>query len=105
MVRWSFGHVKQLHRFAQVVAQCISVLVGLLKRQPDRTQRYIEPCPSRVDVITQPLHLGAGIVALVASAFAMGGILEVLGRHPVQSLVVEEPDLEETFLDLYAGAS
>jgi ABC-2 type transport system ATP-binding protein len=30
-------------------------------------------------------------------------LLEVLGRHPVQSLVVEEPDLEETFLDLYAG--
>jgi len=30
-------------------------------------------------------------------------LLEVLGRHPVVSLVVEEPDLEETFLDLYAG--
>ena len=30
-------------------------------------------------------------------------LLEVLGRHPVQSLVVEEPDLEETFLGLYAG--
>jgi ABC-2 type transport system ATP-binding protein len=32
-------------------------------------------------------------------------LLEVLGRHPVESLVVEEPDLEETFLDLYAGTS
>ncbi len=31
-------------------------------------------------------------------------LLEVLGRHPVESLVVEEPDLEETFLDLYTGA-
>jgi len=30
-------------------------------------------------------------------------LLEVLGRYPVESLVVEEPDLEETFLDLYAG--
>ncbi len=30
-------------------------------------------------------------------------LLEVLARHPVESLVVEEPDLEETFLDLYAG--
>ena len=30
-------------------------------------------------------------------------LLEVLGRHPVESLVVEEPDLEETFLGLYAG--
>ena len=32
-------------------------------------------------------------------------LLAVLAPHPVQSLVVEEPDLEETFLDLYAGAS
>jgi ABC-2 type transport system ATP-binding protein len=30
-------------------------------------------------------------------------LLEVLGRYPVESLVVEEPDFEETFLDLYAG--
>jgi len=30
-------------------------------------------------------------------------LLDVLGRHPVESLVVEEPDLEETFLDLYTG--
>jgi len=30
-------------------------------------------------------------------------LLAVLNRHPVQGLVVEEPDLEETFLDLYAG--
>jgi ABC-2 type transport system ATP-binding protein len=32
-------------------------------------------------------------------------LLEVLARHPVESLVVEEPDLEETFLDLYAGTA
>jgi ABC-2 type transport system ATP-binding protein len=40
------------------------------------------------------------------SAVACGPIqplLEVLGRHPVESLVVEEPDLEEAFLDIYAG--
>jgi ABC-2 type transport system ATP-binding protein len=30
-------------------------------------------------------------------------LLDVLGRHPVESLVVEDPDLEEAFLDLYAG--
>jgi len=30
-------------------------------------------------------------------------LLEVLGRYQVESLVVEEPDLEETFLGLYAG--
>jgi ABC-2 type transport system ATP-binding protein len=32
-------------------------------------------------------------------------LLEVLGRHPVLSLLVEEPDLEDAFLDLYDGAS
>ena len=30
-------------------------------------------------------------------------LIELLDGHPVESLVVEEPDLEETFLDLYAG--
>jgi len=32
-------------------------------------------------------------------------LLEVLARHPVVSMLVEEPDLEETFLDLYEAAS
>ncbi len=32
-------------------------------------------------------------------------LLAVLARHRVASLLVEEPDLEETFLDLYAEAS
>ena len=32
-------------------------------------------------------------------------LLEVLARHPVVSMLVEEPDLEEAFLDLYEAAS
>jgi ABC-2 type transport system ATP-binding protein len=32
-------------------------------------------------------------------------LLEVLARHPVVSILVEEPDLEEAFLDLYEAAS
>jgi beta-exotoxin I transport system ATP-binding protein len=32
-------------------------------------------------------------------------LLTVLARHPVDHLLVEEPDLEEAFLDLYAGES
>jgi len=32
-------------------------------------------------------------------------LLEVLARHPVASMLVEEPDLEEAFLDLYGAAS
>jgi ABC-2 type transport system ATP-binding protein len=31
-------------------------------------------------------------------------LLELLARHPVTSMLIEEPDLEETFLDLYGGA-
>ena len=32
-------------------------------------------------------------------------LLEVLAHHPVVNVLVEEPDLEEAFLDLYEGAS
>ena len=32
-------------------------------------------------------------------------LLEVLARHPVATMLVEEPDLEEAFLDLYEAAS
>ncbi len=32
-------------------------------------------------------------------------LLEVLARHPVVSMLVEEPDLEDAFLDLYEAAS
>jgi beta-exotoxin I transport system ATP-binding protein len=41
------------------------------------------------------------------SATLLGAIqplLQVLNRHPVASLVVQEPDLEEAFMDLYEGA-
>ena len=30
-------------------------------------------------------------------------LIELLARHPVASMLVEEPDLEEAFLDLYGG--
>jgi ABC-2 type transport system ATP-binding protein len=32
-------------------------------------------------------------------------LLEVLARHPVATMLVEEPDLEQAFLDLYGAAS
>ena len=31
-------------------------------------------------------------------------LIEVASRHPVDSMLVEEPDLEEAFLDLYGAA-
>jgi ABC-2 type transport system ATP-binding protein len=32
-------------------------------------------------------------------------LIALLARHPVTSMLVEEPDLEEAFLDLYGGAA
>jgi len=32
-------------------------------------------------------------------------LLEILARHPVATMLIEEPDLEEAFLDLYEAAS
>jgi hypothetical protein len=32
-------------------------------------------------------------------------LLAVLARHPVVSVVLEEPDLEDAFLDLYAESA
>jgi ABC-2 type transport system ATP-binding protein len=32
-------------------------------------------------------------------------LLDLLARHQVSSMLVEEPDLEEAFLDLYGGAA
>ena len=34
----------------------------------------------------------------------IGPLLSLLARHEVASMLVEEPDLEEAFLDLYGGA-
>jgi ABC-2 type transport system ATP-binding protein len=36
---------------------------------------------------------------------AIQPLLEILARHPVASMLVEEPDLEEAFLDLYGDDS
>jgi hypothetical protein len=33
-----------------------------------------------------------------------GPLLEVLARHPVEHLLMPEPDLEQAFLRLYEGA-
>ncbi|MEO8626154.1 MAG: ABC transporter ATP-binding protein [Candidatus Limnocylindrales bacterium] len=37
-------------------------------------------------------------------AGAIQPLIELLARHPVESILVEEPDLEEAFLDLFANA-
>jgi len=56
---------------------------------------------ARVPDLTAQMADGRRFTAVLSGPIQP--LLEVLGRHPVQSLVVEEPDLEETFLGLYAG--
>jgi ABC-2 type transport system ATP-binding protein len=51
--------------------------------------------------LATPIIDGRRFSAVVAGE--VGPLLELLGRHAVSSLVIEEPDLEETFLGLYAG--
>ncbi|MFI5254370.1 MAG: ABC transporter ATP-binding protein [Candidatus Limnocylindrales bacterium] len=50
-----------------------------------------------------PIVQGRHFAALLAGPIQP--LLEVLARHPVDSMLVEEPDLEQTFLDLYGAAS
>ncbi|HJP88045.1 MAG TPA: ABC transporter ATP-binding protein [Candidatus Limnocylindrales bacterium] len=46
---------------------------------------------------------GSHVAATLAGPIAP--LLAVLARHPVLSMLVEEPDLEEAFLGLYEGAA
>lgn len=55
--------------------------------------------PGLVDPIVEDHRLTAVLSGSIQP------LLGVLARHPVTSMLVEEPDLEEAFLDLYAEAS
>jgi len=51
------------------------------------------------DLVVEDRHLIAVLAGPVQP------LLEILARHPVVSLLVEEPDLEQAFLELYADAA
>jgi ABC-2 type transport system ATP-binding protein len=55
--------------------------------------------PSLVDQLVEGRHFAALLAGPIQP------LLEVLARHPVVSMLVEEPNLEEAFLDLYETAS
>jgi ABC-2 type transport system ATP-binding protein len=55
--------------------------------------------PGLEDQLVEGRHLTAVLSGSIQP------LLEVLARHPVLSMLVEEPDLEEAFLDLYEAAS
>jgi ABC-2 type transport system ATP-binding protein len=63
-----------------------------------------DPPAAELDALTgldRPVTDGRRFTAVLSGP--VQPLLEILARHPVESLVVEEPDLEATFLDLYAG--
>ena len=51
--------------------------------------------------LSEPLIDGHRLTAALSGPIQP--LLELLARHRVGSMLVEEPDLEEAFLDLYSG--
>ncbi len=93
-------------RAGRIVAQ--GTVDELRRRARQRVEIWFEGEPPATELLAVP-----GIVEQVAEgrrfmAVLSGSIqplVEVLARHPVASMLVEEPDLEETFLDLYEGSA
>jgi ABC-2 type transport system ATP-binding protein len=57
----------------------------------------------RVEGLVDPLFEGRRLSATLSGS--VESLLAVLARHPVVSVVLEEPDLEDAFLDLYAESA
>lgn len=57
----------------------------------------LKALPGIVDVAVDGRHFSAILTGSIQP------LIEVLARNPVSSMLIEEPDLEEAFLDLFAG--
>jgi ABC-2 type transport system ATP-binding protein len=80
----------------------------LRRRARQRVEVWFEGPPPAEELATLPGLLDATVDEHRFAAILAGPIqplLEVLARHPVVNLLVEEPDLEEAFLDLFEAAS
>jgi ABC-2 type transport system ATP-binding protein len=91
-------------RAGQIVA--LGTVDELRGRARQRVEVWFVGDPPAIELdglpgLDGPITDGRRFTAVVSGPIQP--LLEVLGRYPVQSLVVEEPDLEETFLGLYAG--
>ena len=80
----------------------------LRRRARRRVEVWFEGPPPTQELATLPGLVDPHVddhrfVAVLAGPIQP--LLEVLARHAVVSLLVEEPDLEEAFLDLYEAAS
>jgi ABC-2 type transport system ATP-binding protein len=80
----------------------------LRRRARQRVEVWFEGSPPAEELATLPGLLDATVDEHRFAAVLAGPIqplLDVLARHPVVGLLVEEPDLEEAFLDLFEAAS
>ncbi len=80
----------------------------LRSRARQRVEVWFEGDPPTAELaglpgLAEPTVDGHRFSAILAGPIQP--LLEVLARHRVASMLVEEPDLEEAFLDLYAEAS
>jgi ABC-2 type transport system ATP-binding protein len=80
----------------------------LRRRARQRVEVWFEGPPPAQELAALPGLVDPTVEEHRFAAVLAGPIqplLEVLGRHPVLSLLVEEPDLEDAFLDLFEAAS
>jgi len=93
-------------RTGKVVA--VGTVEELRGRARQRVEVWFANDPPASDLAGLPSLADASVDDHRLSAVLSGPIqplLEVLARHEVVSMLVEEPDLEDAFLDLYAEGS
>ena len=91
-------------RAGQVVA--VGTVAELRGRARQRVEAWFQAAPPGAELLAMPGVADATIDGRRFSATLAGSIqplVELLARHPVESLLVEDPDLDDAFLDLYAG--
>ncbi|MEO8438130.1 MAG: ABC transporter ATP-binding protein, partial [Chloroflexota bacterium] len=91
-------------RAGALVAQ--GTVADLRARARQRVEVWFEDDPPTAELMALPGIVDPRVDGLRFTATLSGPIqplLELVARHPVTSLLAEEPDLEEAFLDLYGG--
>ena len=86
------------------------VVIGTVEELRGRARQRVEAWfvgdPPTAELKALPGIVDAAVDGRHFSAILTGSIqplIEVLARNPVSSMLIEEPDLEEAFLDLFAG--
>jgi ABC-2 type transport system ATP-binding protein len=93
-------------RAGQLIA--LSTVEDLRRRARQRVEVWFEGQPPTAEMTAVPGLVDVQIDGRRLIATLSGPIqplIQVLARHPVASILVEEPDLEEAFLGLYEDAA